>query len=151
MKKAQLFNNFLNGMKECDPSLMESIQTAFNIIYDSDIQQQQQEPQLRISYETWDEKSVDVGETNDRGWENEEGISMQPDQYDIEEGLTPVDLAVKFLTDNGPVEASSSHFNSGVWYTNYGEQDMHDGSRTNRSFHLLGFTPEQEEEIFNRI
>lgn len=149
MKKIQLFNNFLNGMKEFDPTLMESIQTAFNAIYESEMQQQ--EPKIRISYETWDEDSVDAGETDDKGWENEEGVSMQPDQYDLEEGLTPVDLAVKFLTDNGPMEASSSHFNSGVWYTNYGEQDMQNGSRTNRSFHLVGFTPEQEEEIFNRI
>lgn len=149
MKKIQLFNNFLNGMKEFDPTLMESIQTAFNTIYESEMQQQ--EPKIRISYETWDEDSVDAGETDDKGWENEEGVSMQPDQYDLEEGLTPVDLAVKFLTDNGPMEASSSHFNSGVWYTNYGEQDMQNGSRTNRSFHLVGFTPEQEEEIFNRI
>ena len=149
MKKIQLFNNFLNGIKEFDPTLMESIQTAFNTIYESEMQQQ--EPKIRISYETWDEDSVDVGETDDKGWENEEGVSMQPDQYDLEEGLTPVDLAVKFLTDNGPMEASSSHFNSGVWYTNYGEQDMQDGSRTNRSFHLVGFTPEQEEKIFNRI
>ncbi len=149
MKKIQLFNKFLNGMKEFDPTLMESIQTAFNTIYESEMQQQ--EPKIRISYETWDEDSVDAGETDDKGWENEEGVSMQPDQYDLEEGLTPVDLAVKFLTDNGPMEASSSHFNSGVWYTNYGEQDMQNGSRTNRSFHLVGFTPEQEEEIFNRI
>ncbi len=149
MKKIQLFNNFLNGMKEFDPTLMESIKTAFNTIYESEMQQQ--EPKIRISYETWDEDSVDAGETDDKGWENEEGVSMQPDQYDLEEGLTPVDLAVKFLTDNGPMEASSSHFNSGVWYTNYGEQDMQNGSRTNRSFHLVGFTPEQEEEIFNRI
>ena len=149
MKKIQLFNNFLNGMKEFDPTLMESIQTAFNTIYESEMQQQ--EPKIRISYETWDEDSVDAGETDDKGWENEEGVSMQPDQYDLEEGLTPVDLAVKFLTDNGPMEASSSYFNSGVWYTNYGGQDMQDGSRTNRSFHLVGFTPEQEEEIFNRI
>ena len=149
MKKIQLFNNFLNGMKEFDPTLMESIRTAFNTIYESEMQQQ--EPKIRISYETWDEDSVDAGETDDKGWENEEGVSMQPDQYDLEEGLTPVDLAVNFLTDNGPMEASSSHFNSGVWYTNYGEQDMQNGSRTNRSFHLVGFTPEQEEEIFNRI
>ena len=149
MKKIQLFNKFLNGMKEFDPTLMESIQTAFNTIYESEMQQQ--EPKIRISYETWDEDSVDAGETDDKGWENEEGVSMQPDQYDLEEGLTPVDLAVKFLTDNGPMEASSSHFNSGVWYTNYGEQDMQNGSRTNRSFQLVGFTPEQEEEIFNRI
>ena len=112
MKKIQLFNNFLNGMKEFDPTLMESIKTAFNTIYESEMQQQ--EPKIRISYETWDEDSVDAGETDDKGWENEEGVSMQPDQYDLEEGLTPVDLAVKFLTDNGPMEASSSHFNSGV-------------------------------------
>ena len=101
MKKIQLFNNFLNGIKEFDPTLMESIQTAFNTIYESEMQQQ--EPKIRISYETWDEDSVDVGETDDKGWENEEGVSMQPDQYDLEEGLTPVDLAVKFLTDNASI------------------------------------------------
>lgn len=77
----------------------------------------QEEPKIRIYYETWDEDSIDTGETNDRGWEDEAGVSMQPDQYDIEEGLTPVDLAVKFLTDNGPLQASSSSFAPRVWYT----------------------------------
>lgn len=33
--KIQLFNNFLNEMKSFNPSLMESIQTGFNICYEA--------------------------------------------------------------------------------------------------------------------
>lgn len=143
------FRNFLESIKSKNPALIESIKKAYKICMESD-EMTQEEPKIRISYETWDEDSIDVGETNDRGWEDEAGVSMQPDQYDIEEGLTPVDLAVKFLTDNGPLQASSSSFDPRVWYTHYGEMQT-DGTTTNRSFHLVGFSPEQLQEIYDRV
>ena len=109
------------------------------------------EPKIRIAYEIITQESAEHGEADERGWEDEDGVSMQPDKFDLEDGLTAVDLAVKFLTDKLAFELSSSTFYSGVWYTDYGSQNFRDGSYTNRAFHLYGFTLEQEEQIFNKM
>ena len=110
------------------------------------------EPKIRITYEIITDESAKIGEAAERGWEDEDGVSMQPDAFDLEDGLTAVDLAVKFLTENLAFELSSSRFYSGVWYTVYNEsQNYRDGSYTNRGFHLVDFTPEQEEQIFNKM
>ena len=48
-------------------------------------------------------------------------------------------------------EPSGTWFQPGVWYTAYGDADIRTGDRENRSYHLKDFTPEEEEEIFNRL
>ena len=106
---------------------------------------------IRTSYETWDEESLEAGDTDDRGWEDEEGQSMIPDEYDKEEGITAIDNAVKFLRNKGVIEPSSSHFHPGIWYISQDDVDIRSGDRTQYSFHLDGFTPEEEKEIFNKI
>jgi hypothetical protein len=45
------------------------------------------------------------------------------------------------------IEASSSHHNSGDWYTSYridSRDSMESGNTENRGLHLMGFTPEEE-------
>jgi hypothetical protein len=106
---------------------------------------------IRVSYEIVTPEDAEAGDTDNRGWENEEGQDVTPDKFDTEEGITAVDNAVKFIEREGGIHASSSHFNPGVWYSTEGNQDPHTGATSTYSFHLDGFTPEEEQEIFNRI
>ncbi len=84
----------------------------------------------------------------EHGWIDEEGVDMEPDEYDREEGLSAVDKAVKFLEREGVTEASSSAFHPGVWYsTEYSVTDYSTGEEEQRSYHLKGFTPDEEREV----
>jgi len=77
---------------------------------------------------------------------------MEPDEYDKEEGLTCVDLAVKFLQHEGAIHASSTQFHSGVWYsTEFSVIDYSNGTEEERSFHLYGFTEEEERAIWHEL
>ena len=60
---------------------------------------------IRVFVEEWDEESKEIGETDEKYWEEETGVSMEPDEFDIDDGKTAVDLAVSYLNDNGPVES----------------------------------------------
>lgn len=106
-------------------------------------------PRVRISYEVITEESAREGDAAERGWENEDGELMIDDGEDRED---LVDNTVRFLQDNGAMDASSSHFHPGVWYTTSDpDTDMRTGETTYRSYHLVEFTPEEEREIFNEV
>lgn len=76
---------------------------------------------------------------------------MNVDNSELKKGFTSVDKAILFLEDQG-VEASSSNFQSGVWYTAADEEiDFKTGAHTTYSYHLKGFTFEEEKEIFDFI
>jgi len=130
-------------------SRIEQEMPLFKDVIDPD-----EQPRINMIVEQIDVPEPDEdGETvmPDGGVVDEIETSMVPDEYDKEEGLTVVDLAVKFLADNGPVEPSSfPGWTSGTWYTSYGEMDQH-GQIENRSCHLKDFTPEQEQEIYRRV
>jgi hypothetical protein len=107
---------------------------------------------ITISYRVSDEESTELGDYKEQGWKDQEGVSMVPDEYDLEDGITAVDKAVDFLKDNGATEASSSHFNNHVWYsTTDADVDYGSGEETYYDYHLKGFSNEEKEEIFNRI
>ena len=106
---------------------------------------------IKITYDVVTPESAAHGDFEETGWENEEGVDMIPDQFDIDEGLTPADLAVKYLRNEGVIEASSSCFHVGLWYTTEGDVDYTDGSERRQSYHLYGFLPEEEREIYNRV
>lgn len=111
-------------------------------------------PRIAISYEIITPESAENGDAEERGWIDEEGVDMAPDEYDTDDGLTAVDKAVVFLNDEGATEASSSHFHDGTWYNAYGEAGLHNlrtGATENRGYHLYGFKPEEEEAIFKQI
>ena len=101
--------------------------------------------------------TVTPGEEDDdepdieNGWEDALGHSCEPDEFDKEEGLTRVDLAVEFLRGEYATEQSSSHFHPGIWYHDYPDQDFRTGESKEKSFHLEDFTPAEEEEIFRRM
>jgi hypothetical protein len=105
-------------------------------------------PLIRTTFSRMTPESVEQGDFSETGWIDEDGVSMVP--YD--EDMSAVDMAVKFLRYEGVVEASSMQFHKGIWYsTEWSVIDYGTGEEEERSFHLEGFTEEQEREIFNEL
>jgi hypothetical protein len=74
------------------------------------------------------------------------------DESDDEWGETWVDAAVDYLIDEGVTSASTwPAWSRGTWYEAGDEQfDLH-GEMEKRSYHLKGFTGEEEKEIFRQL
>lgn len=109
-------------------------------------------PRITISFSQTTPESAAEGDHSDSGWIDEEGVEMIPDNFDYEEGLSAVDLAVKFLDKEGAWHASSSHFYPGVWYsTEYSTIDYRTGTDEERCFHLKDFSDEEQREIWNKL
>ena len=107
---------------------------------------------IAITYEIITPESAEAGDAEDRGWIDEEGVDVTPDTYDMDEGVTAVVKAVEFLQNEGAFDASSSFFHEGVWYTAYAvNQDFTTNNTENRSYHLRGFTLEEEEAIYQAL
>lgn len=97
-------------------------------------------------------ESAEEGDFSETGMVDEEGVSMEPDDDDIEDGLSAVDLAVAHLKYHYVIQASSSAFHPGVWYsTDYETIDFGTATEEQKSHHLKGFTEEEEREIFNEM
>ena len=114
------------------------------------------ERRIRISYDVVTSESAEIGDFADTGWENEEGVCIDPDDLDVEEygseSAAVVALAVKTI-GNG-VEASDyprccpGH----TWYTEIdGETDYSDGSVKRLSYHLDGFSEDEERAIYAEL
>jgi hypothetical protein len=108
------------------------------------------EPRITTAYERWTPEDVEAGDTDDRGWVDEDGVSMEPDEYDLEEGLTPVDLAVKFLQSEYVVSASSYPWSKGTWYES-SDEDPYSGEREYKHYFLEDFTPAEEREVYAEL
>lgn len=111
------------------------------------------ERRIKISYDVVTPESAEIGDFAENGWENEEGVCIDPDEFDVEEHGSELDavvaLAVKTI-GNG-VEASDyprccpGH----TWYTDIdADVDYSDGSETRRSYHLDGFSEEEERAVY---
>jgi hypothetical protein len=106
---------------------------------------------ITTTYQTTIPSEEDGDEAEyDQGWEDEDGESMLPDEYDIEEGITAVDKAAEFLKRKRyTTEPSSGQFHVGLWYsTPDPDQNYSTGENTYYSCFLNGFTPEEEYEIW---
>lgn len=102
---------------------------------------------ISISYETWDEDALDAGETDDKGWKDEEGVDFSDDPDE-----SPVADAVKFLKKAGAVYPSASHFGKGIWYSDEGDTNVRTGEKTIKSYHLNGeWTTDEQKKIFDAI
>lgn len=125
-------------------------------------------PRIRISYETITPGPQDDDPyEEDRGWYNEEGIEVDVEDYDedralrrfgqplpdvVDDDIRLATVAVDHLITEGGLgmEPSSSAGGPGTWYTNYdANENYQTGARTSYSYHLDGFTPEQETLVFN--
>jgi len=106
---------------------------------------------ITTTYQTTTPESLEDGDVSDSGWYDEDGESMMPDEYD-EDGITAVDKAAEFLKDHYADEPSSSSFQSGVWYSATSpDENYSTGENTYYSYHLEGFTEEEEYEIWKII
>lgn len=108
-------------------------------------------PVIRESFTLYTPASVEAGDAAEHGWVDEEGVDMTPDEYDVEEGVTAVDKAVKHLRSEGASEPSSSSFHLGIWYASMHDADMRTGEQEEHHFHLHGFSPEEEHSIFQQM
>ncbi len=109
-------------------------------------------PRITITFSRTTPESVEHGDFSDSGYLEEEGVSMEPDDIDQEEGLTVIDKAADFLDDHGAHEPSSSEFHPGVWYSDgWSTIDYTTGTEEERNYHLEGFTPEQEREVWEKL
>lgn len=99
-------------------------------------------PRITTSY-TRVEQVGDDEYDEERGWEDEEGHEFNTSDYDTEEEF--IAAVVDWLSDKGAYGTSSSSWQHGLWYT-YLEEEV-DGS-VEYSFHLNGFTPEQEKQVY---
>lgn len=106
---------------------------------------------IAITYEIVGQDEHGEVDVLERGWEDEEGVDMEPDEVDHEEGVTAVDKAIAFLEDQGVAETSSSRFGPDVWYTSHPSTDYSTGDQTTRSFHLKGFPEDEQKELFSRL
>jgi hypothetical protein len=105
-------------------------------------------PRIVVAYQILDLDGNEI----DAGIEGpENGSEVIPDENDIIYGETSVSLAIKILKGSYATEPSSSSFHPGIWYTSEDSTDYKTGKVTSRSYHLRGFMPEQEREIYNAI
>lgn len=105
------------------------------------------------SYQVVTPESAEIGDYDETGWEDEDGRPIEPDEFDVDEHgefEAIVRDAVSYIQESGNVEASSTRFHTGIWYTTI-DAENEDGTSTTYSFHLNGFLPEEEEAIFNRL
>lgn len=109
-------------------------------------------PRIRISFEQLTPESAEHGDISDSGWVDEDGVSMVPDEFDKEEGLSCADLAAAYLKREGAVEASSSRFHPGVWYsTGFSTIDYATGTEEQRSYHLVDFSEAEERQTWDKM
>lgn len=111
-------------------------------------------PSIKTTFEIVTPESAEQGDFAETGWVDKEGYDCSPEAFGEMED-TPVEVAMKFLSDNGPLEASSSHFHKGLWYTQSDarcDRAFFEKSEDYReSYRLDGFTEDQEREIFARV
>ena len=110
---------------------------------------------IRISYEVITPESADIGEIDDSGWIDEDGIVIEPDADDIENAgsmlWAVVNAAVGVIGHKQ--QPSSYPFAPGfTWYTEPdGDENYTTGAVTYKSWHLSGFTPEEEQAIYSEV
>lgn len=101
---------------------------------------------IKISYENWDEDSLDAGETDDKGWEDEEGVNFSDDPDE-----TPAKDAIKFLRKKYATNLSSKSYSPNVWYSSE-DKNIKSGDVEIKSYHLYGdWTDDEKKEIFKGI
>jgi len=103
-----------------------------------------------VTFNTYTEESVEAGDSEDGGYSDYE--SMEPDELDSEDGITAVDKACRYLTRGHSVEASSSHFHPGVWYSDCDNDTYYrTGEQIQHSYHPTNFSEDEQRAIFDAV
>ena len=106
---------------------------------------------IRTTFSRTTPESVEQGDFSETGWIDEEGEEIELDKYDDEEE-TLITKTVNWLQDHYACHASSYPFSLGCWYhTQFEVLDYSTGEEEERSFHLTGFSPEEEEAIYSLL
>lgn len=118
-------------------------------------------PGFYVTFDVVTEESAEHGEAERRGWWEPGGweyddkpespaYSFDLDDFDEDEhedlNEAIVDWAVELLDGEG-----ATHFSGSDWFSDEGEQDIHDGSRLTRSFHFEGFSDELKEQVIKEM
>lgn len=105
---------------------------------------------IKTSYSKTTPESAEHGDTSETGWIDEQGYEIE---FDESEGESAVSEAVKFLRRAGAIHASSSGpWQHRIWYsTGYQIEDYSTCTDIEKSFHLDGFTPDEEKAIFDEL
>ncbi len=105
---------------------------------------------ILITYEIVTPESAEYGDAEERGWIDEEGDVIELDEFDREEGITVVDKTVAYLDSAYAYEPSESGREAAPrWWTDYEhEGDPATGARTNKSYHLEGYTEAEKRQIY---
>jgi hypothetical protein len=109
---------------------------------------------IKKTYEVITPESAREGDAAERGWEDEAGTEITPDELDLDEAegdelAAVVSLVVKHIGQG--VEASDypSCAVSHTWYTDADpDRDYSTGAETYYSYHLSGFTMDEELAIY---
>lgn len=107
---------------------------------------------IKTTFSRTTPESAEQGDFSETGWIDEEGEDMTLEPWEEREGITVVDKAVKFLRREGVSETSSVPWHPGGWYSSgWSDPDMHTMEQEERSYHLEGFTREEETLIFLKL
>jgi len=105
---------------------------------------------IAVYLQTMTPDDVEAGDVPDA--EHDDDIEIALDAIDRKEGKTVADLAAKVLLDAGATQTSSGRFHRGVWYeTEWSVTDYSTGEQEQRSFHLKGFSPEEEGLVYLKV
>lgn len=106
---------------------------------------------IRTTYQIITPESAENGDYAEEGFEDEEGENMIPDDWEYEE-KTVVEKAVDFITDSGYVSPSNHPFMIDTWYSTITPEENYESNEEKYySYHLYGFTKEEQKEIYIRI
>lgn len=97
---------------------------------------------LHVTYDIVTEESAKDGDFAEIGSED---MTMFTPEEDAVEGV------LQEMRKHGPFETSRSPWAPGAWYSGPSEPDFRTGEHKRMSYHLGGFTPEEEEQVFNEL
>lgn len=107
---------------------------------------------IRISYALYTPESIANGDAEEHGWIDKEGVPIELDEFAIEDGLTITDVAARYLYDEWAIEPSGDPWHPGVWYiARRTEKLLAADCYTDYHYHLVGFTEEEERQIFEKL
>lgn len=92
---------------------------------------------IRTTYDIVTPESAEDGDFAETGWVDKEGT-----EYSVADAIRKLEGC----------EPSSTSFHEGVWYTQSdGNTNYVTGAETRESYHLKGFTKQQEQRIYDAI
>ena len=95
---------------------------------------------IRTTYDRWTPSDIEIGDTDDKGWIDEDG-----------EVIDSVEHAINWLNEKGQLHASSSQFHPGIWYSTSDEGEGQYDAVTNYGFHLDGFDDAEQQAVYNGV